>query len=75
MSNFDSFSHQPLFNLDSLERNHWRNRINQLKRELRQGEKSSPNQLASVGTAVHSHSTIQPSRRAPVRRRSSRTSH
>ena len=40
MTNFNRASHERLFNLDSLERNHWRTRINQLKRELREGEET-----------------------------------
>ncbi|MFZ4666833.1 MAG: hypothetical protein ACOYME_10445 [Prochlorotrichaceae cyanobacterium] len=40
MTNFNRASHERLFNLDSLERNNWRTRINQLKRELREGEET-----------------------------------
>ncbi len=61
---FSRLSHERLFNLDSLERSHWRNRINQLKRELRE----SPLNLTS--TTPKSNPGFRPApapRRRPAR--------
>jgi hypothetical protein len=56
-------SHERSFNLDSLERNHWRNRINQLKRELRENPYSAaPLTAPALIPAVNSN------RPAPRRR-------
>ncbi|MFZ9736507.1 MAG: hypothetical protein ACO3EZ_00690 [Prochlorotrichaceae cyanobacterium] len=58
-------SQERLFNLDSLERNHWRNRINQLKRELR----SSPYQSASTSaTSLNTDTQLNTARPLPRRR-------
>jgi|GEM_PF-5482291 hypothetical protein len=59
-------SHERSFNLDSLERNHWRNRINQLKRELRENPYSAAPVSAPALIPV-SNSTRPAPRRRPSR--------
>lgn len=58
-------SQERLFNLDSLERNHWRNRINQLKRELRESPYSA---VAPLSVAAVSASPLNSTRPVPRRR-------
>ena len=65
MTNFNrSSTHERLFNLDSLERNHWRTRINQLKRELKEGEETYRHEQPIEATGFN-HAP----RRRPVRTR------
>jgi hypothetical protein len=59
-------SHERSFNLDSLERNHWRNRINQLKRELRESPYTAA--TAPVPALTPSLNSANSNRPAPRRR-------
>lgn len=61
-------SQERLFNLDSIERNHWRNRINQLKRELRESPYSTAATLSAAAVSAASLNSTNSTRPVPRRR-------